>query len=58
VRRGTHDSIVGGLGLTLGGGRFFGHDVFVQSGRAQFVLVSYQILVSHRVRRFARDGTC
>jgi hypothetical protein len=34
---------VSSLGLTFGGGCFFGHGVFVQGGRAQFVLVSYQI---------------
>jgi hypothetical protein len=34
---------VSSLGLTFGGGCFFGHGVNVQGGRAQFALVSYQI---------------
>jgi hypothetical protein len=34
---------VSSLGLTFGGGCFFGHGVYVQGGRAQFALVGYQI---------------
>ncbi|PYR38992.1 MAG: hypothetical protein DMF89_27010 [Acidobacteria bacterium] len=31
------------LGLTFGGGCFFGHGVFVQGGTARFTLVAYQV---------------
>ena len=31
------------LGITFGGGCYFGHGVFVQNGQAKFVLESYRI---------------
>lgn len=31
------------LGVTFGGGCFFGHGVFVQGGRAQFMLANYEV---------------
>jgi hypothetical protein len=34
---------VSSLGLTFGGGCFFGHGVNVQGGTARFVLVNYEI---------------
>ena len=34
---------VSSLGLTFGGGCFFGHGVYVRGGRAQFALVGYRI---------------
>jgi hypothetical protein len=34
---------MGRIGLTFGGGCFFGHGVFIDGGPAQFILTNYAV---------------
>ena len=42
---GFHDALqhVGNLGMTFGGGYFFGHGLFLSSGSADFTVTDYQV---------------